>query len=302
MKDFKVDFFVIGAARSGTTSLYNYLNQHPDIFLPNIKELNHFSKVSSNQPQDYKKPKQGVLYHTKIINSFEVYQEVFEEAIEFQQKGDISPSYLWGTETAQRIYNHNPEAKIVLTLRNPVDRAFSHYVMNRSVGYDTHPSFKEALEAPQERIWGGGNLYLEWSSYYAALKSYFEVFPKENIKILIFEAWTAQKKQTLCNLFQFLKVDETIEIDFSDRHNQKVGYKNIKTLNFLRKNFLRNAVDTLMPQKTKENLKNILFQKHEVVAKLEEALEEQLKNQFKEEVIRLEELTGVPLQKYWGYI
>ena len=225
MKNFKVDFFVVGAARSGTTSLYNYLKQHPDLFLPNIKELNHFSKVESNQPQDYQRPKKEILYHTKIISSPEVYQDLYEEATAQQRKGDISPSYLWESNTAQRIFDHNPEAKIIVTLRNPVERAFSHYVMNLSVGYDTEPSFERAIQAKEKRIWGGGNLYLEWSRYYQSLKSYYNLFPAEQIKVLIFEDWTSRKQESLEKLFHFLEVDPLHEIDLSDQFNQKVGYK-----------------------------------------------------------------------------
>ncbi len=301
MEAFKVDFFVIGAARSGTTSLYNYLNQHPELFLPKIKELNHFSKVTSNQPQDYKKPKKGVEYHTKIVNSFEVYKKVFKDAEKEQKKGDISPSYLWGTETAERIYKHNPEAKIIVTLRNPIQRAFSHYLMNVSVGYDTQPNFDEALKATKENVWGGGNLYLEWSRYYEALKSYFDLFPREQIKILVFEEWTSNKKQTLEGVFKFLGVNEAQEIDFSDRHNRKVGYKNIKALNFLRNNVIRSMVDSVLPQRMKEALKDSIFQKHELEASLNKELEIKLRDQFQEEVKQLETLTGIPFKELWGY-
>ena len=91
----KVDFFVVGAARSGTTTLYQYLSKHPDIYVPRVKELNYFSKVSSSQPQDYALPKPEQEYNTKIIQSPEVYRALFSQAKPSQIKGDISPSYLW---------------------------------------------------------------------------------------------------------------------------------------------------------------------------------------------------------------
>ena len=104
MKPFRVDFFVVGAARCGTTSLYNYLNQHPEIFLPKIKELNHFSEVESSEQSDYKKPKNDQEYHTKIIKSSEIYKGLFNDAKENHVKGDISPSYLSNSTTAQRLF------------------------------------------------------------------------------------------------------------------------------------------------------------------------------------------------------
>ena len=111
MESFAVDFFVVGAARSGTTSLHNYLGQHPEIFLSEVKELNHFSQVESNDHSDYKAPKKGESYHTKIIKSFELYQSLFSEAKSNQIKGDVSPSYLMG--------NRNGRAEFISITRNP---------------------------------------------------------------------------------------------------------------------------------------------------------------------------------------
>lgn len=90
MEQLKVDFFVIGAARSGTTSLYNYLKQHPMVFLPNIKELNFFSEVTSNDPEEYEPPHRGRHYHTKIIQALDTYQGLFEAAESKQLKGTLA--------------------------------------------------------------------------------------------------------------------------------------------------------------------------------------------------------------------
>ena len=142
----RIDFFVVGAARSGTTSLYQYLSQHPQVYLPPVKELNYFSQVTSDQYQDYEEPLPNKTYHTKIIQSAESYDRLFEGASEGLLKGDVSPSYLWHHQTAKRIAEHNPNAKILVTLRHPVKRAFSHYLMAKSVGYDHSTSFEKAIE------------------------------------------------------------------------------------------------------------------------------------------------------------
>lgn len=301
MKNVKVDFFVIGAARSGTTSLYNYLIQHPRVFLPNIKELNYFSKVESNQYQDYKKPNKKVHYHTKIIQSEKLYHQLFAEAKSDQLKGDISPSYIWAPDTAKRIFEHNPNARIIVSLRNPVERAYSHYVMNVSVGYDTNQTFEHALNATKQRVWGGGNLYLEWSSYFEGLKSYFELFKRENIKVLVFEDWVKEKEENLKEIFNFLNIEADVNIRLEEQFNQKVGYKNIKTLNFLRSKYIRTWVDAVLPQKAKEVLKGALFQKEEVQNRVDPVLMEQLKDHFREEVKQLESLTELPLIEKWGF-
>ncbi|MDC8005075.1 sulfotransferase [Aureisphaera galaxeae] len=301
MESFAVDFFVVGAARSGTTSLHNYLGQHPEVFLSDVKELNHFSQVESNDHSDYKAPKKGESYHTKIIKSFDVYRDLFSETRPDQIKGDVSPSYLWGTETAQRIYDHNPEARIIITLRNPVDRAFSHFVMNYGVGYDREPDFAKALKAPLDRVWGGGNLYLEWSTYFEAVKSYFDVFPKDRIKLLIFEDWTRDKDATLKELFHFLKIDDAFHVDHTIQHNQKVAYKNIGLLNFLRGRFIKDTIKSILPSRLRDWTKRKLFTSEEMDITLDAGLREELMDYFAEDVRKLEELTSIPLQEKWGY-
>jgi hypothetical protein len=301
MKSFKVDFFVVGAARCGTTSLYNYLNQHPEIFLPNIKELNHFSEVESKELSDYKKPKKDREYHTKIIKSYEIYKGLYKNARENQLKGDISPSYLSNTTTAQRIFNHNPDAKIIISLRNPIHRAFSHYAMNFGVGYDLNESFEKSLKAKKKQIWGGGNQYLELSNYFKPVESYYRHFDFKKIHLMIFEEWTRDKDSSLRNILEFLGVDKDTYINHNIKHNEKVAYKNIKTLNVLRNKYIKSFIDTFLLSKAKEKLKSKWFKKDEFDMRLSTETENELKDYFREEVERLEQLVKIPLIKTWKF-
>ncbi len=302
MESFAVDFFVVGAARSGTTSLYNYLKQHPEVFLSDVKELNHFSQVESNDHSDYKTPKKGESYHTKIIKSYEVYESLFSEAGDHQKTGDVSPSYLWGTDTAKRIQKHNPNAKIIITLRNPVERAFSHYVMNYGVGYDKISNFGDALNAKQDRVWGGGNLYVAWSTYFDAVKSYYDAFPKDSIKLLIFEDWTQEKDETLKDLFELVGVAPHFKIDHTIRHNKKVAYKHIGLLNFIRGRFIKGAIKTILPENLRERIKNRFFAGGDLDLNLEVSTRKKLEDHFRQDVMQLQQLTGIPLLEKWGFI
>jgi len=299
MKAFQVDFFVVGAARCGTTSLYNYLNQHPQIYLPNIKELNYFSNVESKDYSVYKKPYKNEHYHTKIIKSYDIYKGLFESANDNQVKGDISPSYFWDMQTAQRIFEHNPNAKIIISLRNPVYRAFSHYIMNFGIGHEKHNSFDEALKAKRKPIWGGGNLYLELSSYYDPVISYYKLFKKENIHLLIFEDWTENKDETLFEIFDFLDVKNQFMVNHSVKHNEKVAYKNIKTLNLLRTRFIKSFLELFVSTRTKDHLKGKLFNKNDFNIKLDPDLKIKLKEYFKNDVQQLQEFLGISLMLKW---
>ena len=301
MSSFKVDFFVVGAARCGTTSLYNYLKDHPQIFLPKVKEPNFFSKVSSAVEEDYELPEEGTSYHMKIITSDEVYQGLYSEATSVQLKGDISPSYLSNVETADRVHSHNPDARIIMSLRNPVARAFSHYEMNVASGYDTNETFEAALNAKQLDVWSGGNKYEEWSRYFDKVKSYYEVFDADQILVLVFEQWVAQPEKAVETICDFLKLDSTYAPDYSKKFNEKKAYKNIKTLNYLRRPAFKKAIDAILPTGTKQRLKESLFASEGSGKSLDPQLEKHLKEVFRQDVEDLAQITGKPLLDLWNF-
>lgn len=299
-KEFKVDFFVVGAARSGTTTLYQYLSQHPQVFLPRVKELNYFSKVSSNQPQDYALPKPEKEYHTKIIQSPVVYKNLYNSARLDQIKGDVSPSYLWHEETPAALKAHNPKAKIIISLRHPVERAFSHYLMAKSVGYEKSTDFQQAIHEPLSEHWGGGNRYLEWSDYVGALKAYYAAFPKEQIHVMIFEQWVRDQESALAELSDFLGVAHHSLDAVGDQHNQTLAYKHQGVLNTLRTPWARTLLHALMSETTRDKVKAFLFGGGPSLEVLTEELKNRLMNQNIESMKQIEQLIQKPILELWG--
>ena len=120
-------FFIVGAPKAGTTSLYHYLEEHPEVYMSPIKETNFFS---SKQMQE-----QELYYDATPIQSKNQYLELFKDVSQEKQVGEASVSYLYYTGVAKKILEFNPKAKIVIMLRNPVERAFSHYLMDKRLGY-----------------------------------------------------------------------------------------------------------------------------------------------------------------------
>ncbi len=299
-KDFKVDFFVVGAARSGTTTLYQYLSQHPEVYLPKVKELNYFSKGSSNQAQDYTPPKPGKEYHTKIIQNLEGYKNLYVEAKSEQIKGDISPSYLWHEETASSIKAYNPEAKIVVTLRHPIERAFSHYLMAKSVGYEKNKDFEQAIHTPLSKHWGGGNRYLEWSDYIGPLKAYYGAFPKKQIHVMIFEQWVRDQQSALSELANFLGIEHHNLDALGDQHNQILAYKHQGALNAMRTPWARSFLHALMGESMRQRLKAFLFGGAPSNEELPEELKSRLISQNIESLRQLEQLIQKPILELWG--
>jgi Sulfotransferase family len=123
------DFFVVGAAKSGTTSLYHYLDQHPDVYMPRNKEPHYFSRVP---------PFPGRGSHP--VTSEEEYLDLFKLWNKESVAGEASPSYLWDEKAPYRIKETVPQAKIIAILRHPVERAYSHYLMDVKAASKTSPS------------------------------------------------------------------------------------------------------------------------------------------------------------------
>lgn len=299
-KENKIDFFLVGAARCGTTSLYNYLNSNDGIFLPKVKEPNYFSDVDSPKSEDFDAPKPDKTYHSKIITSKKIYNSLYDKALTTQLKGDTSPSYLWDKNTAKKIYAHNPNAKIIISLRHPIDRAYSHYIMNYFTGVEKNKYFQDALKASKNPMWGSCNQYLEMSAYFEQVKEYFNVFPKEQIKVLVYEDWTKNTESEINGLFQFLNVEIDRQV-WSDKveYNKMKPIKNINMLNFLRHNKIKKVIKKIINQDFIDKLKSNLFESKSEIEKLDLKIRHQLSLEFKEDVKQLGELTGIHFASKW---
>ena len=120
------DFLIVGAAKSGTTALYHYLGQHPEVFLSPIKETNFFAQKGKNL--DFNGPKDNLITHKKTITETVDYYNQFTNVTNEKAIGEICPSYLYYKDAPKNIKEHIPEVKIIAILREPVSRAFSAWV------------------------------------------------------------------------------------------------------------------------------------------------------------------------------
>ena len=206
------NFMCIGASKSGTTSLYDILKQHSDIFLPSFKEPHFFDipSVYQNGIEWYKKTYFHSLKNEKCI-------------------GDFSPTYLFDEHAPERILNDlGVNVKFIIILRNPVDRAYSHYLHSKR---DQHEnlSFKEALFLEKERFSKKDYLsYLRFSytaqgMYCQMLIRYFKFFPRDNFLIINFEEeFVNQRGRTINRILDFLDLEnEEFDINISSNKASK---------------------------------------------------------------------------------
>ena len=193
-------FFIVGAAKAGTTFVWARLRQHPDLFLPEKKEFHYFSRVT---------PAAGQRLTIQAVPDEGKYLRHFQPAPRTALTGEASTSYLWEPGTARRIRECVPEARILIVLRNPVDRAFSHYRMDVALGIQPLDFQAAVLEdrAKDEKGWGISHLYFELGLYAEQIARYLAVFPKSQIQVLYAPDLAMQPEAALSSVCTFLGVD-----------------------------------------------------------------------------------------------
>jgi hypothetical protein len=215
------NFLVIGAARSGTTSLQHYLGSHPEIYMSPLKEPNFFAYDGERFDFHALAPGWSELARLSVT-SWRDYRELFHGVTEENAIGEISPSYMRSPGAAARIQRTLPEVRLVAVLRNPADRAYANYLGRLRDGTEQNGDANEAIGGAlrgQGPSWRR-EIYLELGRYHARLQPFFEHFDRERIRIYLFEDFARDPAIVLRDLFAFLGVDPTFVPDTSRRHNR----------------------------------------------------------------------------------
>jgi hypothetical protein len=210
-------FIIIGAARSGTTSLYEYARQHPDVYVSPVKEPNFFA-VEGDQVR-YRGPGEEEL---RWITDLSGYMELFRGARAERAIGEASPLYLYSPKAPGRIRHYAPDVRLAAILRNPVERAYSAFSYLRERGSEPHQSFVEALDAEDQRVaqnWSHIWHYRRMGFYYEQLSRYYEGFDGKQIRIFLFEDLEADPGRVVRQLFEHIGVDPSFEPETSVRRN-----------------------------------------------------------------------------------
>jgi hypothetical protein len=215
------NFFLVGAAKAGTTSIYAYLSQHPEVFFPVIKEPHFFTQV-------HPAPHQRFLI--EAVTKRSAYLRLYANAAHHSLIGDASPSYLWHPEVPQRIRAQVPHAKVVIILRDPIERAHSHYLMDYREGAQSRQFYEALLEDMNrsEKGWGVSYLYYELGLYAKQVQRYLETFKTERVKVLMFEDFRRDAKAVLYEIAAFLGLDPHpfANIDTSRKYNSYAAPRN----------------------------------------------------------------------------
>ncbi|MCW9706397.1 sulfotransferase domain-containing protein [Fodinibius salsisoli] len=177
--------FIAGAAKSGTTTLYYLLEQHPEVAVPAVKEPNYFSNIDNNE--DPVKAGTGPGDDSTVwTRSQQEYHNLYRPSDKHTVKLDASVSYLYSTTAAEQIATYDPDSRIIIVLRNPTERAFSHYKHLLRDGRETEP-FEEALALEQSRIDKGWEFSWHLTAmgmYSQQIQRYLDHFDAEQLHII----------------------------------------------------------------------------------------------------------------------
>jgi len=211
------DFLVIGACKAGTTSLYHYLGQHPQIFMSPIKEPKFFAY--EERELDIAGPGDPAASR-RVVTDVGSYLRLFDGVGEEAAVGEASCVYLYSAAAPERIAHHIPEVRLIAVLRNPVERAYSAYLHLVRMGRE-RLGFMEALEAEPERIRQGWNTYwhLREGGFYAKqLGRYLERFDRSMLRIYLYDDWRTDNVAVLRDIFHFLGVDDGFRPDLTHKY------------------------------------------------------------------------------------
>ncbi len=208
----KPNFLIIGANKGGTTSLFQYLTEHPDVFKPEIKEPMFFNY--------YKEQQEDTNFRTqRVIRSISSYKELFEGSENFKAAGESSTSYLANPWVAEHIYDYNPEMKLIAILRNPIQRAYSNYLMYVRWGEEKRSFSKALKEELKGKELPQGKQYIALGYYYNSLKTYQEKFGKSQLKIFINEDLKDNPEETFKSICEYLKIATNFTPNTTKKYN-----------------------------------------------------------------------------------
>jgi hypothetical protein len=291
------NFLIIGAAKAGTTSLYYYLNQHPEIYMSSFKEPRFFAL--EGEKLNFQNPDGDINYTS--VTSLEAYYKLFEDVTNEIAIGEASPLYLYSSKATERIKYYIPNANLIAILRDPVQRAFSCYT---HLVRENHEKllFEQAICEEKHRIqnnWAHLWHYKNGGYYYQQLKRYFDTFNREQIKVFLYEELNANSIDVVQDIFRFLEVDDTFIPDLTRMNVSGVPKSRILHSLLSTKNPVRNFVKPLLPKKFRENVSRSI-QKWNLERKLTLALEtrKELIDLYREDILQLQDLIQKDLSKW----
>lgn len=272
------EFIIVGPSKAATTWVYECLKEHPEVYMPETDSVNFFN----------------MKYHKGL----DWYQKFFQGAEENQIIGEETIFYIRNVHTPERIKEDlGEDTKLIFLLRNPVDRAFSHYWHEKKDG-EIEFEFEDILE--------NHDLFENWvmaGMYHTHIQRYLKHFDRENLKLMVFDDLVEDDEEFISEIFEFVGANPEYKPSYLDDKVNEAGVQWLKpyevSKNFLRENLPENQVDNLRP--LHNFFKKIATSKNEYEKGMDEEVRKELEKIFKKEVEALSEFLGRDLSDWFEY-
>jgi hypothetical protein len=285
------NFLIIGAQKSGTTSLYYYLKQHPEIYMSPAKEV-HFFDNEGGKPDFGGPPGRRPMFPNPT--GIEEYRAMFSGAKNEKAIGEASPSYMYVPKVPERIKHHIPEAKLIAVLRDPAERAYSAFLHTLRSGREPLDDFGEALRAEQGRVeqnWHHLYHYRARGLYHEQLLRYHEAFGPDKVRVHLYEDLSRNPAGVVQDICRFVGVDDSFEPDTSVRYNASGVPRSGAVSALVRRSSgaLGPALKRVVPFGFRQKVKGRVYA---AAPPMPEEAREELAEYYREDVGRLQDLIG----------
>ena len=279
-------FLIIGVEKSGTTSIFNYLKQHPQVYMSPIKETN-FLERDWEDARNKNKAKVATL---------EAYSNLFQDATEEIAIGEASPNYLFYYQTSiPRIEKYLPDAKTIAILRDPVQRAYSDYLMHIR---DAINFGKVKSLAEQAKFSAQSSFTIRKGFYSEPVKHFFEKFGRDRVKIYLYDDLCQDSQALMQDIYRFLGVDDRFQADTSKRSQKAAVPRNIAFNRLIKtQNPVRSAIAPVLKlvfsQKMRDDIRRTLVRlnskdKEAIPLTFEE--KQLLQDLYRDDILKLQDL------------
>jgi hypothetical protein len=306
----KPNFFIVGKPKSGTTSLHYMLDQHPDIYMSPVKEPHHFHRDYIEEAEKRNSGYLGLPYKDR-----KDYLKLFEGAESEKIVGESSTGYLYSKRAAQEIAKFNPDAKILMVFREPVDFIHSLHSQFLRSGNENERDFRKALLLEESRKRGENipprtsfskNLfYSEQGKYCEQVERFFRNFRKSQIKVSIYEDFRADNLSIYREILESLGINPDFKPKLMEANpNKKMRFLKLATWLVYHGDKKDGAIGQWAPnwflKRVRPVLSGLFFKKIRR-EQLDPELRRELSVKFRSEVVVLSEIIGIDLVKKWGY-
>jgi hypothetical protein len=302
------DVFIIGAAKSGTTSVYDWLKAHPEVYMSPAKEPRYFAPdLYGGHPHDFR---HGV--------DEQRYLDLFAGATTEKRLGEASPRYIYSTDAPRLIHDFQPDARIIAMVRNPVEMVYSLHNQRVSEGMEDIVDFQAALDAEEDRRAGRRGvpslvnrklaLYRDQGRFGEQLERWLAVFERERLHVILFDDLANEPAETYRDVLEFLDVDRDFKpasfaaqnLSWTPRSRRLRGLTQSRPAKWLAYQALPRMLGERGARRLTRSFRySPIYRKSKPRAPLPPTLRRRLEDEFEADVIRLGQIVGRDLLKLW---